>query len=97
MPSAYRVPTISSHSRCWVDMGSPDPAVSAGLLHQLPSALPNLVSATAAALCFYAVVDTAACIACGSRQRSPLLISAHTVRAVLLASAIAATFVGRDP
>ena len=28
--------------------------------YQLPSALPNLVSATAAALCFYAVADTAA-------------------------------------
>ena len=27
MPSAYQVPTISSHSRCWVEMGSPDPAV----------------------------------------------------------------------
>jgi hypothetical protein len=51
MPSAYQVPTISSHSRCWVEMGSPDPAVSTGLLHQLPFALPNLVSATAAALC----------------------------------------------
>jgi hypothetical protein len=33
MPSAYQVPTISSHSRCWVEMGSPDPAVSTGLLH----------------------------------------------------------------
>jgi hypothetical protein len=52
MPSAYQVPTISSHSRCWVEMGSPDPAVSTGLLHQLPFALPKLVSATAAALCF---------------------------------------------
>ena len=27
MPSAYQVPTRSSHSRCWVEMGSPDPAV----------------------------------------------------------------------
>src|SRR6516165_6372580 len=52
MPSAYQVPTKSSHSRCWVDMGSPDPAVSTGLLHQLPSALPNFVSATAVAPCF---------------------------------------------
>ena len=52
MPSAYQVPTICSHSRCWVEMGSPDPAVSTGLLHQLPFALPKLVSATAAALCF---------------------------------------------
>src|SRR5271167_3171635 len=51
MPSAYQVPTRSSHSRCWVEMGSPDPAVSTGLLHQLPLALPKLVSATAAALC----------------------------------------------
>jgi hypothetical protein len=50
MPSAYQVPTISSHSRCRVDMGSPDPTVSTGLLHQLPSGLPNLVNATAAAL-----------------------------------------------
>ena len=50
MPSAYQVPTICSHSRCWVEMGSPDPAVSTGLLHQLPFALPKLVSATAAAL-----------------------------------------------
>ena len=33
MPSAYQVPTRSAHSRCWVDMGSPDPAVSTGLLH----------------------------------------------------------------
>ena len=33
MPSAYQVPTKSSHSRCWVDMGSPDRAVSTGLLH----------------------------------------------------------------
>ena len=33
MPSAYQVPTRSSHSRCWVDMGFPDPAVSTGLLH----------------------------------------------------------------
>src|SRR6516225_10036659 len=52
MPSAYQVPTISSHSRCWVEMGSPDPAVSTGLLHQLPFALPKLVSASVAALCF---------------------------------------------
>jgi len=52
MPSAYQVPTICSHSRCWVEMGSPDPAVSTGLLHQLPFALPKLVSATVAALCF---------------------------------------------
>ena len=67
MPSAYQVPTRSSHSRCWVDMGSPDPAVSTGLLHQLPSALPNFVSATAVAPCFYNVADTAAGMACGSR------------------------------
>src|SRR6202453_2605678 len=25
MPSAYQVPTKSSHSRCWVELGSPDP------------------------------------------------------------------------
>ena len=32
-PSAYQVPTRSAHSRCSVDVGSPDPAVSTGLLH----------------------------------------------------------------
>jgi hypothetical protein len=49
MPSAYQVPTKSSHSRCWVELGSPDPAVSTDLLHQLPIALSNLFSATVVA------------------------------------------------
>ena len=43
MPSADRVPTKSAHSRCWVEIGSPGPAVSTGLLHQLPSVLPTLL------------------------------------------------------
>ena len=37
--------TISSHSKCNGQMGFPDPAVSTGFVHQLLSALPNIVDA----------------------------------------------------
>ena len=39
---AAQVPIESSHSKCTAQMGSPDPAVSTGFVHQLLSALSNL-------------------------------------------------------
>src|SRR5215203_3492643 len=42
---AGQVPTISSHSSATAKMGFPDPAVSTGFVHQLLSALPNIVDA----------------------------------------------------
>lgn len=69
-------------------MGSPDPGVSTGFVHQLPIALPNLVVADPHAYLY-------AASASGSRQRFPLGIKAQTVRAFLLGSANAGTFAGR--
>ena len=40
---AAQVPIESSHSKCTAPLGSPDPAVSTGFVHQLLSALSNLV------------------------------------------------------
>jgi hypothetical protein len=45
---AAQVPIVSSHSRCTAQMGFPDPAVSTGFVHQLLSALPNIVDANRA-------------------------------------------------
>lgn len=68
MPSAYQVPTKSAHSKCWVELGSPDPAVSTGLLHQCSFALSNFVGATVSAPCSYAAAATIAGLAIsGSR------------------------------
>src|SRR5262245_64885172 len=40
---AAQVPIESSHSKCTAQLGFPDPAVSTGFVHQLLSALSNLV------------------------------------------------------
>src|SRR5712672_2331501 len=89
MPSADRVPTNNSHSRMlwhkWVVLiagatGSALRAVRPPNLHITPVIRRDLVYAASAT---------------GSLYRSPLTIMAQTIRASLLASAIAATFVGR--
>ena len=89
MPSADQVPTNNSHSRMpwhmWVVLiagstGSALRAVRPPNLHITPVARRDLVYRASAT---------------GSLYRSPLAIMAQTIRAILLASAIAATFVGR--
>src|SRR6202051_4979723 len=89
MPSADQVPTNNSHSRKlwhkWVVLiagstGSALRAVRPPTLHITPVARRDLA---------YRASVT------GSLYRSPLTIMAQTIRAILLASAIAATFVGR--
>src|SRR3981189_748946 len=89
MPSADRVPTNTSHSRMpwhmWVVLiagstGSALRAVCPPNLHITPVARRDLVYRASAT---------------GSLYRSPLAIMAQTIRAILLASAIAATLVRR--
>src|ERR1700704_4289077 len=89
MPSADQVPTNNSHSRMlwhkWVVLiagstGSALRAVRPPNLHITPVVRRDLVYRASAT---------------GSLYRSPLTIMAQTIRAILLASAIAATFVGR--
>ena len=89
MPSADQVPTNNSHSRMlwhkWVVLiagstGSALRAVRPPNLHITPVVRRDLVYAASAM---------------GSLYRSPLAIMAQTIRAILLASAMAAIFVGR--
>src|SRR5262245_9042830 len=89
MPSADQVPVISTHSLMlwpiWVVLiagstGSALRAVRPPNRHITPDTRCALVHAASAA---------------GSLYRSPLAIIAHAILAILLASAIAATFVGR--
>src|SRR5881394_4421818 len=89
MPSADQVPTKSSHSTMlwheWVVLiagstGSALRAVRPPNLHITPDVQRDLVYAASAT---------------GSLYRSPLAIMAQTIRAILLPSAMAATFVGR--
>jgi len=89
MPSADQVPTKSSHSTMlwhkWVVLiarstGSALRAVRPPNLHITPVVQRDLVYAASAT---------------GSLYRSPFAIIAQTIRAILLASAMAATFVGR--
>ena len=89
MPSADQVPTNSSHSRMlwhmWVVLiagstGSALRAVRPPNLHVAPVVRRDFVHRASAK---------------GSLYRSPLAIMAQTIRAILLASAIAATLVGR--
>src|ERR1700693_843263 len=89
MPSADQVPTKTSHStmlwHMWVVLiagstGSALRAVRPPNLHITPVVRRDLVYRASAAGCLY---------------RSPLAIMAQTIRAILLASAIAATLVGR--
>src|SRR6202521_3286118 len=89
MPSADQVPVKSSHSTMlwpmWVVLiagstGSALRAVRPPNLHITPDVRCDLVYAASAA---------------GSLYRSPLAIIAHAILASLLASAIAATLVGR--
>src|SRR5258706_3755372 len=89
MPSADQVPTKLSHSTMlwheWVVLiagstGSALRAVRPPNLHITPVVRRDFVYRASAT---------------GSLYRSPLAIMAHTIRAILLASAIAATFVGR--
>src|ERR1035441_3992126 len=89
MPSADQVPVISTHSTMrwhkWVVLiagstGSALRAVRPSNLHITPDVRRDLVYAASAT---------------GSLYRSPLAIMAQAIRAILLASAIAATFVGR--
>src|SRR6476646_6951425 len=89
MPSADQVPTKSSHSTMlwhkWVVLiagstGSALRAVRPPNRHITPVIRRDLLYAASAT---------------GSLYRSPLTIMAQTIRAILLASAIAATFVGR--
>src|SRR5712675_2764868 len=89
MPSADQVPTKSSHSTMlwheWVVLiarstGSALRAVRPPNLHITPVVRRDLDYAASAT---------------GSLYRSPLTIMAQTIRAMLLASAMAATLVGR--
>src|SRR5260370_42132048 len=89
MPSADQVPVKSPHStmhwHMWVVLiagstGSALRAVRPPNLHITPVARRDLVHRASAT---------------GSLYRSPLTIMAQTIRAILLASAIAATLVGR--
>src|SRR5476649_647157 len=89
MPSADQVPTKLSHSRMpwhmWVVLiagstGSALRAVRPPNLHITPDVRRDLVYRASAM---------------GSLYRSPLAIMAQTIRAILLASAMAATLVGR--
>src|SRR6202163_1830577 len=89
MPSADQVPTKNTHSRMrwhkWVVLiagstGSALRAVRPPNLHITPDVRRDLVYRASAP---------------GSLYRSPLAIMAQTIRAILLASAIAATLVGR--
>src|SRR5271165_6001939 len=89
MPSADQVPTNNSHSRIlchmWVVLiagstGSALRAVRPPNLRITPVVRRDLVYRASAT---------------GSLYRSPLAIMAQTIRAILLASAIAATLVGR--
>src|ERR1035438_7588192 len=89
MPSADQVPTNNSHSRMlwhmWVVLiagstGSALRAVRPPNLHITPGVRRDLVYRASAM---------------GSLYLSPLTIIAQTIRAILLASAIAATLVGR--
>src|SRR5712671_5859403 len=89
MPSADQVPTNNSHSRMpwhmWVVLiagstGSALRAVRPPNLHITPVARRDLVYRASAT---------------GSLYRSPLAIMAQTIRAILLASAMAATLVDR--
>src|SRR5947207_15932431 len=89
MPSADQVPIKNPHSTMhggnWGVLiagstGSALHAVRPPNLHITPDVRRDLVYAASAT---------------GSLYRSPLAIMAQTIRAILLASAIAATFVGR--
>src|SRR5471030_1792287 len=89
MPSADQVPTKTSHStmlwHSWVVLiarstGSALRAVRPPNLHITPVVRRDLVYAASAT---------------GFLYRSPLAIIAQTIRAILLASAIAATLTGR--
>src|ERR1022692_4877645 len=89
MPSADQVPNNTSHSTMrggnWVVLiagstGSALRAVRPPNLHITPDVRRDLVYAASAM---------------GSLYRSPLAIIAHAIRAILLASAMAATLVGR--
>src|ERR1700686_3643902 len=89
MPSADQVPTKTLHSiMLWHDRGvliagstgSALRAVRPPTLHITPVVRRDLVYRASAT---------------GSLYRSPLAIMAQTIRAILLASAIAATLVGR--
>jgi hypothetical protein len=91
MPSADQVPVKSSHSTMrwhkWVVLiagstGSALRAVRPPNLHITPDVRRDLVYAASAT---------------GFLYRSPLAIIAQAIRAILLASAMAATFVGRRP
>src|SRR5271165_247494 len=89
MPSADQVPVKNPHStmhrHLWVVLiagstGSALRAVRPPNLHITPDTRRDLVHAASAAGCLY---------------RSPLAIIAHAILAILLASAMATTFVGR--
>src|SRR5476651_14871 len=89
MPSADQVPIESPHSTMlggiWVVLiagstGSALRAVRPPNLHITPVVRRDLVYAASAT---------------GSLYRSPLAMTAHAIRAILLASAMAATLVGR--
>src|ERR1700712_2415905 len=92
MPSADQVPVNNTHSitmrwHKWVVLiagstGSALRAVRPPNLHITPVAQRDLVYRASAA---------------GFRYRSPLAIMAQAIRAILLASAMAATLVGRRP
>ena len=82
-----RVPTNSTHSKCDGENGFSRSPVSTGLMHYTRSALPNSVDATRL------IVQAAR--PSGSLYAWPLVMMAQIILAVLLASAAAATFVGR--
>jgi hypothetical protein len=83
----HSVMRLALTSRCWVGTGSPDPAVSVGLLHQFLSALPTLIGASAIVPCLNAGFARAGRMISGSQSPSSQLTKAQTIRAVLLVSA----------
>src|SRR3982074_2009084 len=90
MPSADQVPVKTSHSKMrwhkWVVLIAGSTA-----LHYVLFALPTFTSRRMSARrdLVYAASAT------GCLYRSPLAIMAQAIRAILLASAVTATFVGR--
>src|SRR5665213_3820872 len=94
MPSADQVPVISTHStmrwQMWVVLiaGSTGSALRAVRPFQ-----PSHHAGVSDAISFTPQVYAAS--ATGSLYRSPVAIIAQAIRAILLASAMAATFMGR--
>jgi hypothetical protein len=93
MPFADRVPVNCTHSTMlWPKWGVPITG-STGLHYLLCALQPSLVAVVAGTILWPPSLYLAS--ATGSRYASPLAIIAQAMRAILLASAMAATFTGR--